>query len=174
MSSLSYFWIILKAFLLSTGGFGPLPSVHQDLVPLGYAQERNFAEALSVGQLSPGPNGLWVVALGYLIGGVPFAIGGAIAATLPPLFILLVQRVYQRVAHHPATHGLLDGLALAITGVGIIVLGNLLFSSGFDLRLIAIAALGLVATLMRRLPSIAVIGVAALLGVVVWGGGGGI
>ena len=48
MSPLSYFWIILKAFLLSTGGFGPLPSVHQDLVPLGYAQERNLTEALAL------------------------------------------------------------------------------------------------------------------------------
>ena len=162
MSPLSYFLTILKAFLLSTGGFGPLPSVHQDLVPLGFAQERNLTEALSVGQLSPGPNGLWVVALGFLIGGVPFAIMAALAAMLPPLFILLIQRVYQRVSHLPATHGLLDGLALTIIGVGIIVLGSLLFSEGLDLGLIAIAAFGAAATLLRRLPSIVVIGIAAL------------
>ena len=168
MTPLSYFWIILKAFLLSTGGFGPLPSIHQDLVPFGQAQEHHFTEALSVGQLSPGPNGLWVVALGYLMGGLPFAIMAALAALLPPLLILLVQRVYQRVAHHPATHGFLDGLGLAIIGVGIIVLGSLLFSNGFDLRLIAITALGAIATLLRRLPSIAIIGIAAVFGMLIW------
>ncbi len=168
MNPLNYFWIILKAFLLSTGGFGPLPSIHQDLVPFGYAQERNFAEALSVGQLSPGPNGLWVVALGYLIGGVPLAIAAAMAATLPPLLILLVQRIYRRISHHPATHGFLDGLALAIIGVGIIVLGSLLFHDGYDLKLIAVAAFGAVATFLRRVPSIFIIIIAALVAVGAW------
>ncbi len=161
MNPFHYFWITLKAFLLSTGGFGPLPSIHQDLVPFGYAQERNFTEALSVGQLSPGPNGLWVVALGFLIGGLPFAIMAALAAMLPPLIILLIQRVYQRVAHLPATHGFLDGLGLAIIGVGVIVLGSLLFSGGFNPVLIAISIAAAGATLLRRLPSIVIIAIAA-------------
>ncbi len=168
MNPLNYFWTVLKAFLLSTGGFGPLPSIHQDLVPFGYAQEGNFAEALAVGQLSPGPNGLWVVALGYLIGGLPLAIVAALAATLPPLLILLIQRVYQRIAHHPATHGFLDGLALAIIGVGFVVLGSLLFSNGYDLKLIGIAAFGTIATLLRRLPSIVIIAIAAGAAVLAW------
>jgi len=61
---LLYFWLILKASLFSTGGNGNLPSIHADMLARGWATERHFAEALAIGQIRPGPNGLWVVCLG--------------------------------------------------------------------------------------------------------------
>ena len=44
---LLYFWLLLKASLVSTGGSGNLPSLHGDLLARGWASERQFAESLA-------------------------------------------------------------------------------------------------------------------------------
>ena len=66
MNPAIYFWLFLKASLLSIGGTGNLPFLTEDLIPLGWAQPADFLTAIAVGNLSPGPNGLWSVSLGYL------------------------------------------------------------------------------------------------------------
>ena len=80
MNTGEYFWAFLKASLFSTGGTGNLPSLHADLIPAHVATTQHFAEALAIGQLSPGPTGLWVVGLGYLTRGL----AGAAMATAAP------------------------------------------------------------------------------------------
>ena len=64
------FWLLLKASLFSTSGTGNLPILHTDLLALGWATDHNFAEALAIGQISPGPTGLWVISLAFLVDGV--------------------------------------------------------------------------------------------------------
>ena len=93
---LALFWIMLRAALLSTTGTGNLPIVHQDLLSRGWATDRQFAESLAIGQISPGPTGLWVISLGYFVGGLRGAADGPGAlrverAALPaPEFLRMV------------------------------------------------------------------------------------
>ena len=61
---LLFFWLMFKAALVSTSGTGNLPIVHQDFLARGWATDRQFAESLAIGQISPGPSGLWVISLG--------------------------------------------------------------------------------------------------------------
>src|SRR5579862_2171177 len=129
MSLLLYFWLFLKASLFSTGGFGNVPSLHSDLIARGWATDRQFAESLTIGQISPGPNGLWVISLGYLTHGVIGSVLALVGITLPPLLILLVQRGYQRVEDHPAVAGFMRGLSLSVIGIFIVVLAGILHSS---------------------------------------------
>jgi chromate transporter len=168
MDVLVYFLIVLKACLFSTGGFGPLPSLHADLLAAGWAGEKQFTEALAVGQLSPGPNGLWVVSLSYLLGGVPFAVAASIALLLPPMTILLVQRGYARIARHPATHGLLDGIVLTIVGIGVVILADLFRSSGIDIGTIIIMLVSATLAITRRLPVNLILILAAIAGLVLY------
>src|SRR5579884_260721 len=116
MNLLLYFALVLRASFFSTGGMGNVPALHDDLIARGWATEKIFAEGLAVGQVSPGPNGLWVVSLGYLLGGLRGAILSAIAICLPPLVILLLDRAYHRVKHHSAIVGFVRGLGLAVVG----------------------------------------------------------
>src|SRR5262249_57229293 len=103
---LELFWIMLRAALLSTTGTGNLPIVHQDLLSRGWATDRQFGEALAIGQISPGPTGLSVISLGYLVGGIRGAAVTLLAISLPPLLVLvLVHGFYRRSGGHPATHG---------------------------------------------------------------------
>src|SRR5207245_2535262 len=75
------FVILLKASSLSLGGFGSLPLLRQDLVVTGIATEAQIVEALAIGRLSTGPNGLYVVILGYQLAGLPGAALATVAAT---------------------------------------------------------------------------------------------
>jgi chromate transporter len=166
MNPLLYFWLFLKASLFSTGGMGNLPSLHADLMARRWATERQFAESLMIGQISPGPNGLWVICLGYLTNGLLGALLALIAISLPPLTILWVARLYSRVQHHPAMEGFIRGLSLAVVGIFAVVLVQLMGGVGVDARsvLIALAAAGLGWT--RRVPVIVIIGLAAVTGMV--------
>lgn len=166
MNPLLYFWLFLKASLFSTGGMGNLPSLHADLMARHWATERQFAESLMIGQISPGPNGLWVICLGYLTNGVLGVLLALIAITLPPLLILQIARLYSRVQHHPAMEGFIRGLSLAVVGIFAVVLVQLMGGVGIDARsiLIALAAAWLGWT--RRVPVIGIIGLAAVAGMV--------
>src|SRR5262245_54473630 len=117
----TYFWILLKASLFSTGGTGNLPSIHADLLARGWASDRHFAEALAIGQISPGPSGLWVISLGYLTDGVRGSLLAALALSLPPMLVLVVDALHRRVGDHPLMQGFVRGLGLAVSGIFFVV-----------------------------------------------------
>lgn len=169
MNFLLFFWLFLKASLFSTGGMGSLPSLHADLIARRWATERQFGEALTIGQVSPGPTGLWVISLGYLTGGGRGSLLALLAVLLPPLMILGVERLYRRVQDHPAVEGFVQGLGLAVVGIFVVALHGILQSAGISLRsvLILLAAIGLALT--RRVPVVGIVGLAGLAGIV-WRG----
>lgn len=167
MDWLLFFGVVLKSILFSTGGFGPLPSLHTDFIAHGWATENQFTEALAVGQITPGPNGLWVASLCYLVAGLPGAILGCVALLLPPLFILIVERGYARIANRPTTRGLLDGLVLVIVSFSVIVLANLLRSNGLDMEMLAIAIISAGLALSRRVSVNLILLLAAVVGMLV-------
>jgi chromate transporter len=168
MNPLITFWLLLKASLFSFSGFGNLPSVHADLTSRGWATERQFAESLAVGQLAPGPNGLWVVSLGYLMDGLRGALIATVAIILPPMLVLILDRVYQRVEDHPAIEGFIRGLSLAVIGIFAMVLYRILETSGLEIRsaLIAIGAFAL--GTFRKVPVVLILAAAGLLGFLLW------
>ena len=165
MNALLYFALLLKGSLFSMSGLGNFPSVHADLTARGWATERQFAESLAVGQTAPGPNGLWVISLGYLTYGTRGALLALLAILLPPLLVLVVERFHRRVQHHPAVGGFVRGLGLAAVGVFGVVLFGLLRNAGLAPRslLIVLSSVALGAT--RRVPAIVILGLAALAGI---------
>jgi len=165
VSPLLFFWLFLKASLFSTGGMGSLPSLHADLIARRWATERQFGEALTIGNIAPGPSGLWVISLGYLAGGLRGSLLALIAVTLPPLLILGVERLYRRVQDHPAVEGFMRGLGLAVVGVFLVALHGILQGAGVSTRsgVILAAAMGLALT--RRVPTLGIVGMAGLVGV---------
>lgn len=164
-SAIVFFFYALKASLFSFSGLGNVPSMHDDLVPRDLATERQFAESIAVGQVSPGPNGLWVINLGYLMDGVRGALLALIAITIPPFLVLLVDRIYRRVKDHPAVEGFVRGLALAVVGVFVVVMLGVLQGNGINTRsiIILMASAGLGAT--KRVPVTAIIALAAVIGI---------
>ncbi|MBA3946968.1 MAG: chromate transporter [Herpetosiphonaceae bacterium] len=165
---LIYFWLLLRASLITTGGSGNLPILHQDLLALGWATDRQFAEALAIGQISPGPTGLWVICLGYLTYGLPGSLMALVAITLPPLTVLAVDRLYRRIGDHPAVQGFVHGLSLAVAGIFLVVIAGLLRNNGVDGRSLVIVLVSLGLGLTRRVPVILIILLAALAGILLY------
>ncbi len=165
MNEWVFLGLLLKASLFSTSGTGNVPSLHADLVPRGWATDAQFAQALAVGQVSPGPSGLWVISLGFLTAGMRGALLALVAITLPPLLILAVDRVYRRVQHHPVVEGFVQGLGLAVVGIFAIVLLHLLASAGWSVRSIALALASLALGLTRRVPVVVILAGAGAAGV---------
>ncbi|GMB00078.1 chromate transporter [Pelosinus sp. IPA-1] len=164
MDWIMFLGVVLKSVLFSTGGFGPLPSLHADFIANGWASEKQFTEALAIGQITPGPNGLWVVSLCYLVAGVPGAVLACIALILPPLLILIVQRCHACIANHPATQGLLDGVVLVIASFSVIVLAGIFRSNGLDIGMIAIVVISATLAISRRVSANIILVSAALVG----------
>lgn len=164
---LLYFWLVLKGSLFSTGGLGNLPSIHADLTARGWAEDQQFAEALAVGQVSPGPSGLWVISLGFLVDGLRGALLAFVAITLPPWGVLLVDRLYRRYGNHPAIAGFVRGLGLVVVGTFLVAIGRV---TGQDLGLPALLIILVTIILgrIRRLPVIVVLALAALAGMLLY------
>lgn len=164
MNPLIYFWLFLKASLFSTGGMGNLPSLHADLLARQWATEQQFAESLVIGQVAPGPSGLWVISLGYLTSRWHGAMLALIAIILPPLLVLIVDQLYRRLKQYRVVEGFVRGLSLAVVGVFGMVLVDLMQNFGVNTRsvLIATAAIGL--GLTRHVPVFGILLLAALVG----------
>jgi len=167
MNLLIYFWLFFKASLFSTGGMGNLPSLHSDLLPRNWATEANFGEALAVGQLSPGPNGLWVVSFGYLTAGFSGALLALAATTIPPFLILAVDRLYRKVQHHAAVEGFVRGLGLAVVGVFVVTLIRLLHGTPLTVRTAVIVILSFALGAWGRIPVVVILLLAGMIGVFV-------
>ncbi len=165
---LTYFWLILKASLFSTGGSGNLPSIHADLLARGWATDQQFAEALAIGQISPGPSGLWVVCLGYLTDGVRGGLLASLALCLPPLLVVAVDRLHRRHGDHPAMRGFVHGLGLAVAGNVLVIMVLLLRAHGFDLRSALIVAVSIALGLTRRVPVLVQLGLGCIAGLLLY------
>jgi chromate transporter len=169
MNLLNFFWLFFKASLLSTGGLGNLPFLHQDLIGLGWASESDFVTALAVGNVSPGPTGLWSISLGYLTYGWVGSLLALAALSLPPLLALIVAAFYNRMEKQPAVQNFTRGLSLGVVGLAVTVSIGLAGSTISDWRgvVIALGALGL--ALSKRVPIIVILLLAAVAGILIYG-----
>jgi len=170
INPLVYWFLFLKASLFSSGGFSNLPSLHQDLIAKGWATEVDFGQSLAIGQISPGPNGLWVICLGYLTYGYLGALLALIAITIPPLLVLAIAAVYDLIKERRWVQGLMRGVSLAVVGITLTVVWTIVTQSGADWRgyAIASAAFGLGAS--NRVHIIIILGAAAVVGLVIYHG----
>lgn len=166
--SFTLFWLMLKASLLSSGGLGNLASLHQDLLVRGWATDHTFAEAIAIGQLSPGPTGLWVVALGFLVTGYLGSAAAVVAILIPPLLVIPVGLLYSRYSGIHLVNGFVSGLALAVTGSVPVVVLKLAASYGFDWLSVALVGASVVLISSRRLPVAAVLALGALAGAIAY------
>lgn len=118
MNIAALFWEFLKACTLSFGGLGSLPILVQSLVhERGWATDAQIGQALAVGRISPGPNGLYVIALGYLVGGIGGAGAASVANVIPSFLVLPLSALHRRVARNPRVIGAMRMIGLAVVGI---------------------------------------------------------
>lgn len=159
-----YFLLFLKASLFSTSGLSNLPSLHQDLIGNGWARETDFGQSVAIGQISPGPSGLWVISLGYLTYGYLGASLALICVIIPPLLVLVVAAIYTHIEHRSSVQGAMQGVALVVVGLLLSVCWTILYQPAVDWRGLLIAAGAFALALSRRVHFLLILGLAGLMG----------
>jgi chromate transporter len=135
--ALGLFVVFLKAAALSVGGLGSLPLLRADLVAPGLVTEKQVIEALALGRLSTGPNGLFVVSLGYFAYGWLGAAIALVAASLPPLVLVPAAALVRRQLLSAWAAGIVRGVALSTSGLVVATATQLIAP---DLRILAVPA----------------------------------
>ncbi len=113
----SLFFIFLKAAALGFGGYGSLPLLREDLLLTGLATDEQLIQSLAVGRLSTGPNGTYIVSLGYFVGGFGGAAAALVAGCLPPLIMVPLVAVARGRLLSTRFAGFNRGVLLAISGL---------------------------------------------------------
>jgi chromate transporter len=165
MDLLSLFLTCLKVSLITFGGSAPLPLLRDDLVEQrGILQDEDFASALAIGLITPGPNGLFVIPVGYFVGGVAGALVAALALCVVAVSVLIILWLHKWIAHLPATRAALRGIQAATLGL-ILTLGFTIVVATVHTPLdlaIAVAAFALLA--FTRVDVLLIVAGAAALG----------
>lgn len=154
--------VFIKASALAVGGLASLPLLRADLVPR-YVTDAGIVQALAIGRLAPGPNGLYIVSLGYLVAGWTGALYALIGATLAPLAILPATTLARRWLLSAWFGGLVRGVSLGTAGLLLATGVTIVSAGGTHAWQLALAAVTVVATIQGRLhPAVVIVAGAAV------------
>jgi chromate transporter len=120
MNIVVLFLLLLKATLVSFSGLASLPIVRSDLVVhYRVLTDRQLNTAVAVSRAGPGPNGLYLVSVGYFVKGYPGAVAGVLAMITPAFLIIILLRWLGARAERPRAKSIIQALILA--GAGLIL-----------------------------------------------------
>ena len=118
MSVAELFLIFLKASMLSSGGLAPLALLQEELIGQHHVlADADFASAVAIGRISPGPNGFFVISIGYYAGGVAGALVGMLALMIPGFCGIALVRAHRRLAGRPWVTGMTRGVTVSAVGL---------------------------------------------------------
>jgi len=110
--------LLLKATLTSFSGLASLPMVRNDLVvERRVLTDRQLNTAVVAGRTGPGPNGLYLVSVGYYAAGYSGAAVGLLALMTPAFLILPLMRWVGARAQSPRVKSAIRAVVLASAGL---------------------------------------------------------
>jgi chromate transport protein ChrA len=130
------------------GGIAMIPAIEHEAIARGWLDPQTFADAVTFGQVTPGPVGVVATFVGWRVAG-PL---GAVAATLgvfapPAVLALLVARSLRAFQESRGLQGFLRGVTPAVVGLvaaAALAVGRASVHDTFDLAICAVAALRIV------------------------------
>ena len=118
MNLILLYLLLLKATATSFSGLTSMPVVYHDFVETRHVlTDRQLNAAVTAGRTAPGPNGLYVVSVGYFIAGVPGACAGCLAVITPAFLIISMLRYLGARAAQPAVRSAIRCVMLAASGL---------------------------------------------------------
>jgi chromate transporter len=118
MNVVVLYFLLLKATLTSFSGLASLPMIRSDfVVHYHLLTDRQLSTAVAAGRLGPGPLGIYVVSVGYLVAGVPGACAGWLAMITPAFLIIPMLRFLGKRTEHPRIRSITRTVLLAGAGL---------------------------------------------------------
>ncbi len=150
------FLVFLKiGAVLYGSGYVILAFLQSDFVErLGWLTQQQLIDAVSVGQVTPGPLFTTATFIGYVLMGFPGALVATLAIFLPSFFFVAVTHRYiERMRSSPWFSGLLDGVNAAAVGLMGGVTVQLAREAIVDVTTIVVAVAALVLLIATRINS---------------------
>jgi chromate transporter len=118
MNPVLVFLLLLKASATSFSGLTSMPVVRHDFVEMRHAMtDRQLNAAVVAGRTAPGPNGLYLVSVGYFVAGWPGACAGCAACLVPAFLIIPILHYLGRRAERPRVKSAIQAVTLAAAGL---------------------------------------------------------
>jgi chromate transporter len=118
MNLLILYLLLVKATLTSFSGLASLPMVRNDFVLRRHVlTDRELSTAVAAGRIGPGPIGIYVVSVGYLVAGAPGACAGWLAMITPAFLIIPMLRFLGTRAEHPRARAVARAVLFAGAGL---------------------------------------------------------
>jgi chromate transporter len=129
------------------GGYAMIPMLQREFVNnYHWLSNKEFIDAIAIGQVTPGPLFTTATFIGYLLGGVPGAVLATLGIFLPSFVFVAVGGLFLRsLRGSPWAGGFLDGVNVAALGLMLGVTVQLARTALVDplTLLLALAALAL-------------------------------
>jgi len=110
--------LLLKAVCTSFSGLASLPMIREDFVVRRHVlTDAQLNTAVFAGRAGPGPNGIYVVSVGYFAGGLPGAAAGLLAVMTPAFLILPMMRWLRARAATPRVRSAIRAVIVATAGL---------------------------------------------------------
>lgn len=118
MNPILLYLLLLKATLTSFSGMTSLPVVRNDFVVERHLlTDRQLSTAVVAGRTGPGPNGLYLVSVGYFVQGLPGAFAGVLALITPAFLVIPMVRWLRAHAEIPRIRSAIRAVILASAGL---------------------------------------------------------
>jgi chromate transporter len=168
MSLLILYLVMLKATATTFNGPMSLPILREELVVNRHVlTDRELTAAVTAAQSSPGPMGIYVVSVGYFASGLPGAVAGYAALVTPAFLAIPLMLGLGRRLQHPRARSALDAMVIASAGLILLSAGPLAQESIRWWMPAAVSVASLMLLVLKRVPTVWLIGAAALLGALV-------
>jgi chromate transporter len=118
MNLILLYLLLFKAVITSFSGMASLPIVRNDFVVTRHIlTDRQLNTAIVAGRTGPGPNGLYLVSVGYFAAGLPGALAGLIALLTPAFLIIPLMSWVGEYANLPRIRGAIRAVILGSAGL---------------------------------------------------------
>jgi chromate transporter len=164
MSALALYLLMLKATLLSFSGFASVPVIREDLVTArAILTDEQLNNAIAISQASPGPLGLYMVIVGYFVGGIHGAAAGVLALATPAMLALPLLRAIRR-GNDTKLRAAYSAIVISSCALMAVTSMQLAPGAVSSLALLIVAGVGCAVLALTSVPPVAIVVGAAFLG----------